>query len=162
MPTFRLEVRDLAWVDRAPVLIEKTFQLGAATTTVFDRLADISTWAEWCGGMRRVRIDGTASGVGALRTVWVGLTRVQERFVVWEPGERLTFALTHSNTPGLHSMVEDWALAPEPGDPGRSLLTVRVGIEAASALRPFPGLVRALMAGPLKGAAGITSEFPGV
>ena len=35
--------------------------------------------------MKRVRIDGPSTGVGALRTVWVGLTRVQERFVVWDP-----------------------------------------------------------------------------
>jgi uncharacterized protein YndB with AHSA1/START domain len=160
MPTFRLEARDLSWVDDAPVLIEKRFTLGAAPGAVFDRLADIAAWAEWCGGMQRVRIDGTASGVGALRTVWVGATRVQEHFVVWDPGHRLTFTLTQSNTPGLHSMVEDWAVTADPADPARSALTIRVGIEAARILRPFPGLVRALMAGPLKGAAGITTQFP--
>jgi uncharacterized protein YndB with AHSA1/START domain len=160
MPTFSLEERDLAWVDRAPVLITKTFTLGAPTSEVWNRLADISTWSEWCGGMRRVRIDGAATGVGALRTVWVGTTRVQERFVVWDPGRRLTFTLTGSNTPGLRSMVEDWATAPDPMDPTRTVLTVRVGIEAAGILRPFPGLVRAIMSGPLKGAAGITTQFP--
>jgi uncharacterized protein YndB with AHSA1/START domain len=160
MPTFHLEVRDLAWVDSAPVLIEKTFNLGAPASTVFTRLAAIATWHEWCGGMKRVRIDGESSGVGALRTVWVGTTRVQERFVVWDPGHRLTFSLTASNTPGLHSMVEDWAVDADPDDPSRSVLTVRVGIEAAGPLRRFPGLLRALMAGPLKGAAGITTQFP--
>jgi uncharacterized protein YndB with AHSA1/START domain len=163
MPTFSLEERDLAWVDRAPVLITKSFTLGAPAAEVWNRLADISTWSEWCGGMKRVRIDGPATGVGALRTVWVGATRVQERFVVWEPGHRLTFTLTGSNTPGLHSMVEDWATAPDPqnpADPSRTLLTVRVGIEAVGILRPFPGLVRALMSGPLKGTAGITTQFP--
>jgi Polyketide cyclase / dehydrase and lipid transport len=161
MPTFLLEARDLAWVDSAPVVITKTFPLGASTTEVFNRLADLSAWSEWCGGMKRVRIDdGPESGVGAVRTVWVGLTRVQERFVVWEPDQRLTFTLTGSNTPGLHSMVEDWAVAPDPQDPARTILTVRVGIEAVGLLRPFPGLVRAIMAGPLKGAAGITTQFP--
>jgi hypothetical protein len=80
--------------------------------------------------------------------------------VVWDPGQRLTFTLTESNTPGLHSMVEDWALAPDPQDSQRTILTVRVGIEAVGLLRPFPGLVRAIMSGPLKGAAGITSQFP--
>jgi carbon monoxide dehydrogenase subunit G len=158
MPTFSLEERDLAWVDRAPVVITKSFTLAAPTAEVFGRLADLSAWSEWCGGMKRVRIDGAASGVGALRTVWVGTTRVQERFVVWDPGHRLTFTLTGSNTPGLHSMVEDWAMAADPQDP---VLTVRVGIEAVGILRPFPDLVRAIMSGPLKGAAGITTQFPG-
>ena len=160
MPTFSLEERDLAWVDRAPVVITKSFTLAAPTTEVFGRLANLSAWSEWCGGMKRVRIDGAASGVGALRTVWVGATRVQERFVVWDPGHRLTFTLTGSNTPGLHSMVEDWATAPDPKDPAHTVLTVRVGIEAVGILRPFPGLVRAVMSGPLKGASGITTQFP--
>jgi uncharacterized protein YndB with AHSA1/START domain len=160
MPSFSLEERDLAWVDRAPVVITKTFSLGASPTDVFDRLADLPAWTEWCGGMKRVRIEGAASGVGALRTVWVGATRVQERFVVWDPGRRLTFTLTDSNTPGLHSMVEDWVLTPDPESPAHTILTVRVGIEAAGLLRPFPRLVRAIMSGPLKGAAGITSQFP--
>jgi uncharacterized protein YndB with AHSA1/START domain len=160
VPSFSLEERDLAWVDLAPVMLTKAFSLGAPPTEVFDRLADLAGWTEWCGGMKRVRIDGAASGVGALRTVWVGATRVQERFVDWDPGHRLTFTLTESNTPGLHSMLEDWALTPDPESPARTILTVRVGIEAVGFLRPFPGLVRAIMAGPLKGAAGITAQFP--
>jgi hypothetical protein len=160
MATFTLEEQDLAWVEQAPVVITKSFNLAASTTEVFDRLADLPAWSEWGGGMKRVRIDGPESGVGALRTVWVGATRVQERFVVWDPGHRLTFTLTHSNTPGLHSMVEDWAVVPDPQDPARAVLTVRVGIEAVGFLRPFPGLVRAIMSGPLKGAAGITTQFP--
>ena len=80
--------------------------------------------------------------------------------MAWEPGRRLTFTLTASNTPGLHSMVEDWAVAPDPNDPARTVLTVMVGIEAGRLLRPFPGLVRAVMTGPLKGTAGITTQFP--
>jgi uncharacterized protein YndB with AHSA1/START domain len=159
MPTFSLEERDLAWVARAPVVITKNFTLAASTTEVFDRLADIATGSEWCG-MKRVRIDGPASGVGAVRTVWVGVTRVKERFVAWEPAERLTFSLIESNTPGLHSMVEDWAVAPDRQNAAKTILTVKVGIEAIGLLRPFPGLVRAIMTGPLKGAAGITTQFP--
>jgi len=49
MPTFSLEERDLAWMDRAPVVITKSFTLAAPTTEVFDRLADLSAWSEWCG-----------------------------------------------------------------------------------------------------------------
>jgi hypothetical protein len=57
-------------------------------------------------------------------------------------------------------MVEDWALGPDPDRPAGTILTVTVGIEEIRLLRPFPGLVRALMAGPLKGTAGITTQFP--
>jgi uncharacterized protein YndB with AHSA1/START domain len=133
-----------------------TFTLPASPDKVFEKLAALAAWSDWYRGMKKVRIDGPARGVGALRTVWVGTTRVQEHFIAWEPGERLTFALTHSNTPGIHSMVEDWVLTPD--GPGTTL-SVTVGIEAAKLLRPFPGLVRAALKGPLKGAAGITSQF---
>ncbi len=68
-------------MDQAPVVITKTFALAATTTEVFGRLADLAARSEWCGGMKRVRIDGAVSGVGALRTVWVGVTG--SRSVSW-------------------------------------------------------------------------------
>jgi hypothetical protein len=46
MPTFPLEERDLAWVDRAPVVITKSFTLGAPTAEVWNRLADLAAWSE--------------------------------------------------------------------------------------------------------------------
>ena len=39
MPTFSLEERDLAWVDRAPVLITKSFTLGAPAAEVWNAVA---------------------------------------------------------------------------------------------------------------------------
>jgi hypothetical protein len=161
VPSFSLQERDLAWIPKAPVVIDSTFNLAASASQVFDLLADLSSWSEWYSGMRKVRIDGAASGPGALRTVWLGATRVQERFVVWEPGHRLTFTLTQSNAPGLHSMVEDWVVMPDHADPvGRAILTTKIGVDAARLLRPFPGLVRAALKGPLKGAVGIKTKFP--
>jgi hypothetical protein len=160
MPTFTLQEREPEWVTQAPVVITNRFPLSAPPDQVFARLADLGSWSDWIRGMRKVRMDGPDSGVGALRTVWVGITRVQERFVVWEPGERMTFVIINSNTPGLRAMVEDWALAPDPATPGKTLLTVTVGIEGAGLLRPFPKLVRSIMARPLSGAVGITTQFP--
>jgi len=111
--------------------------------------------------MRKVRIDGPSSGVGAQRTVWVGTTRVQERFVEWVPGERLTFAIIGSNRSGLASMVKDWSLAVEPADPTRSILTVTIGIAPSSLLKPFPKLVRTVTSKLTKrGQDGITLQFP--
>jgi uncharacterized protein YndB with AHSA1/START domain len=112
MPAFSLQERDPDWVARAPVTVRRTVELAAPPADVFALLADLPGWSRWFGTMKRVRIDGAASGVGALRTVWEPGTRVQERFLVWEPGERMTFALTSSSVPGLTSMVEDWALYP--------------------------------------------------
>ena len=151
MPNFTVKERDLAWVSTAPVVLTDTFNLAATPQQVFDLLADLEGWSNWYGGMKKVRIDGADTGVGATRTVWVGTTRVAERFIEWRPGERLTFAITSSNTPGLGSMVEDWAVAADPSDPGRSVLTATVGIEPSGLLRHAPGLVRAIMRQVMKG-----------
>jgi uncharacterized protein YndB with AHSA1/START domain len=160
MPTFSVTAQNLAWIPTAPVVLTDIFTLPAPPQPVFDRLADLAAWSEWYGGMKKVRIDGAATGVAALRTVWVGATRVQERFLEWVPGERLTFAIVASNAPGLASMVEDWAVAADPGDPTRTRLTVTVGIEPAGLLKRAPGLVRTIMARATKGAGGIVGQFP--
>ena len=161
MPTFSLTAQNLAWVPTAPVVLTNVVNVNATPTQLFDRLADLGSWAEWCAGMRKVRVDGPAAGVGAVRTVWVGSTRVQERFLEWVPGERLTFALIGSNTPGLRSMVEDWAMAPDPETPGRSVMTVTIGIEPSGLLKPFPKLVRGAMSKMTKkGQDGIVTVFP--
>jgi uncharacterized protein YndB with AHSA1/START domain len=161
MPTFSVTAQNLAWVPAAPVVLKNTVAINATPAEVFEQLADLGTWSEWCVGMRKVRIDGPASGVGALRTVWVGTTRVQERFLEWVPGERLTFAIIGSNMPGLASMVEDWAVAVDPADPTRSVLTVTIGIAPSALLKPFPKLVRSVMSKlTKKGQDGITSQFP--
>jgi uncharacterized protein YndB with AHSA1/START domain len=160
VPTFSLPARDPDWIPRAPIVISRTLSLGAPPDRVFDCLADLAGWSDWYRGMRKGRLDVPSSGVGALRTVWLGSTRVQERFVVWEPGHRLTFVLTRSNTPGIHAMAEDWALAPDPQDPARTALSITIGVEAARLLRPFPALVRAALKGPLGGVSGLTARFP--
>jgi hypothetical protein len=162
MPTLTVPNYPEKWVTQAPVVITNTFDLPASKAQVFAVLADIDGWSAWFKGMRKIRIDGAAQGVGALRTVWVGATNVQERFVVWEPDERVTFAILRSNAPGLASMVEDWALGPDPAhpdDPARCRLTVTVGIEPARLLKPFKKLVHSLMSKAMAGGAGIASQF---
>jgi hypothetical protein len=163
VPTFSLRQRDADWIPTAPIVVTSIFTPLATPDQVFERLSDLAGWSDWYGGMRKVRIDGDGppSGNGALRTVWIGTTRVQEHFIGWEPGHRMTFALTKSNTPGLHSMVEDWVLERDPDlAVQRTFLTITVGIEPAKLLRPFSGLVRAGLKGPLSGAAGISTQFP--
>jgi uncharacterized protein YndB with AHSA1/START domain len=161
MPTFTLTPENRAWVPTAPVVLTNAITLNATPQQVFDRLADIGAWSEWCVGMKKVRVDGPATGVGAVRTVWVGGSRVQERFLEWAPADHLTFALVSSNTPGLVSMVEDWAVAADPQDPTKTILTITIGVTPARPLRPFPGLVRAILTrATKKGQDGIATQFP--
>jgi uncharacterized protein YndB with AHSA1/START domain len=161
MPTFHLTPENRAWIPTAPVIITNHVTLNAQPQQVFDRLADVGAWSEWCVGMKKVRIDGPASGVGALRTVWVGSSRVQERFLEWVPGDHLTFTLVGSNTPGLLSMVEDWALVADPGNPSRTVLVVTIGVAPSGIFKPFPKLVHSILSKMTKkGQDGLASQFP--
>lgn len=154
---FRVQERPVDWVASAPIRIEYKIPLAAPPEEVFALLGDHETWTTWFVGMSRVRIDGASSGVGALRTVWVGAARVQEHFVVWEPDRRLVLYVVESNLPGLRVMVEDWRLAR--AATGGTLLSVTIGVEGAGIMRAVPWLVRAIVGRSTRGAAGIARVF---
>ncbi|MDQ6945299.1 MAG: SRPBCC family protein [Actinomycetota bacterium] len=154
---FRLEERPPGWSSRAPIQIHHELFLLAAPERVFDVLADSPGWPNWFKGMHRVRIDGPETGVGTLRTVWVGPARVQEHFTVWQPPERITFHVVASTSPGLRVMVEDYQIAPEASG---SKLSITVGVEARGPMRLLPGLVRFIVGRLAGGALGISTVFP--
>jgi hypothetical protein len=153
---FSLEERPPGWSTQAPIQIHHEVPLPASPERVFEVLADSPGWTKWFKHMRRVRIDGPATGVGTLRTVWIGSTTVQEHFIVWEPPTRITFHIVKSNIPGLRVMVEDYRIAPAPGG---STLSITLGIEARGVLRYVPGLVRMLVGRPSGGVLGIPTAF---
>jgi uncharacterized protein YndB with AHSA1/START domain len=158
MPNFTLQEREADWAATAPVVLTRSFPVAAPPDQVFGVLADIAHWSDWCAGMRKVRLeDGPTSGVGAVRTVWVGTTRVQERFLVWEPGARLSFVLTSINTPGLKAMVEDYRVAAD-GE-GGTTVTATIGIEGGRVFRHVPGLIRAIVGSSTKGITGLATKF---
>jgi ribosome-associated toxin RatA of RatAB toxin-antitoxin module len=140
-----------------PITYSDVVEVPAPAAALFGVLSEIGSWDRWFTGMRRVRIDGAASGVGALRTVWVGATSVQERFDVWEENTRLVLTMTKSNLPGLRSMAEEWRI--EPNGESASTLTITVGIAPTLALVPLRALVRAGAHGATKGGANIVSLF---
>jgi uncharacterized protein YndB with AHSA1/START domain len=153
---FPLEERPPDWYAVAPIQIRHQVFLPAPPERVFAVLADSPGWTKWFKGMRRVRIEGPATGVGALRTVWVGATSVQEHFIVWDPSARITFHIVESNVPGLRVMVEDYQITPAPGG---STLAITVGLEARGPLRHLPGLVRFVVGRPSSGVLGISTAF---
>jgi Polyketide cyclase / dehydrase and lipid transport len=155
---FHLEERPSGWSDQAPIQIHHALQLAASPERVFEVLADSPSWPNWFQGMRRVRIDGPATGVGALRTVWVGPNRVQEHFTVWEPARRITLHIVESSTPGLRVMAEDYLIC---ADTDGSRLSLTIGVEAKGPFRLVPGLVRMIVGRATSGALGISTVFAG-
>ncbi len=157
MPNFPLQDRSADWAAQAPVVISRSFTVAAAPDAVFDVMADLVGWSNWFTGMRKVQVDGQATGVGARRTVWVGTTRAEERFLVWEPGHRMSFVLTAANLPGLAAMVEDYALAP--GTDGSTVVNATIGVEGRLLLRPFHGLLKVAIGSSTKGITGLAGHF---
>ena len=158
--SFALEERPAGWCDEAPIQIRHELFLPASPERVFDVMADIGGWTAWFRGMRRIRIDGPATGVGARRTVWVGLSRVGEHFTVWEPGRHLAFHIVDCNLPGLKVMVEDYQIEPDSeGGVDGSRLRATVAVEAKRPLALLPGLVRLAVGRPTSGALGIADVF---
>ena len=153
---FALVEQPPGWAREAPIQLHHELMLPAPPQAVFAVLADSPGWTDWFRGMRRVRIDGADRGVGTLRTVWVGMNRVQERFNVWDEPGAIAFNIVSSNVPGLHSMVEDYRIEEAPGG---AKLTITVGVAAAGPLRLLPGLVRAIVGRPTSGVLGISAAF---
>jgi uncharacterized protein YndB with AHSA1/START domain len=151
---FRLAEHD---IDDLPVRISREVELDAPPDVVFAVLADHLRWPSWFRGMKRVRIDGEAAGVGALRTVWVPPARVLERFSRWDEGKRLTFHIVGSSAPGLRAMTEDWTL--EPLGTAGCRLVIDIGAEPAAWARPVR-VVEAVVRNATKGATGIQACFP--
>ncbi|HEY2214521.1 MAG TPA: SRPBCC family protein [Acidimicrobiales bacterium] len=158
MPNFALQDRSADWAAQAPIVVSRSFTVAAPPDQVFALMGDITGWSNWFGGMRKVRHDsGPASGVGAVRTVWVGTTRVQERFIVWEPGQRMSFVLTTMNVPGLVAMVEDYALEPNGSD--GTTVKVTIGVEGGAIFKRIPGVVRSIIGTSTKGITGLAKKF---
>jgi uncharacterized protein YndB with AHSA1/START domain len=153
---FRLEERPSGWAQTAPIQIHHELFLPAPPDKVFEVLADSPGWPTWFKGMDRVRIDGPARGVGTQRTVWVGPTRVQEHFIVWEPPHRITLHIVESSSPGLRVMAEDYRISPLGNG---SKLAMTVGLEAKGPLRSVPWLVRFIVGRLTGGALGIAGVF---
>ncbi len=153
---FRLEERPPGWSANAPIRIYNQVFLPASPERVFEVLADSPGWTKWFKRMRRVRIDGPPTGVGTLRTVWVGPTRVQEHFTVWEPARQISLHIVESSSPGIRVMVEDYVISPASGG---STLAITVGVEPKGVFRLIPGVVRFVVAHLTGGALGITTAF---
>lgn len=147
MATCRLETT--AFTATAPLRATSVREIAAAPDRVFDALADAASWATWFPGLEAARWTSSAPyGVGSTREVKVGPLRVEEQFIVWEPGERFGFTFTATNLPGTRAGVELVELLPVGAD--------RTRVSYTMALEPVgvPGPVGKPLAPVLRAAIG--------
>ena len=137
------------------------------SSAVFDRIRTCDNHCAFCfiyqlpKGMRRsLYLKDDDYRLSFLYGNFTTLTRFTELDAERILTERLgpLFVSIHSTDPELRAHM----LRNPKGATSLRWLSVLLdgGIEAGRLLRPFPGLVRAVMTGPLKGTAGITTQFP--
>ena len=87
--------QDLAWADRAPLVVESTAAVAGTPQEVWDAILDYPRWAEWFPRIARCRsTSDPAYGLGSTRDVTLkgGGGTVSERFIAWDEPEVWAFA----------------------------------------------------------------------
>jgi uncharacterized protein YndB with AHSA1/START domain len=105
---FDLEATDLGFIESSPYVLENEAVIDASPARVFEIFAYGEAQIQWFKDFVECRWTTEAPyGVGSTREIQLKLLTVKERFLVWDPGERLTFAIYGSTLPVVTAMLED-------------------------------------------------------
>lgn len=128
--------QDLAWADRAPLVVESTAIVQGTPQEVWDAILDYPRWAVWFPRIATCQATSDPpTGVGSTRDVTLkgGGGTVSERFIAWDEPEVWAFTAT-SGPPVFTSIVERIAI--EALDDGRSSVSYRMALAPRSLLLP--------------------------
>jgi uncharacterized protein YndB with AHSA1/START domain len=107
---FDAEAVPLEFTETSPFHIETVTVVDATPERVFEILSTGEGQKAWFQDFVENRWTTETRGVGAEREVELKLFTVKERFLVWEPGKRLTFHIYASTLPVMSAAIEDLAL----------------------------------------------------
>lgn len=140
---FPLEHQDLRFVDRAPNKLEFTAVVPAPPARVFEILSTAERQREWFQDFVADRwTSPPPHGVGSTREIELKMLSVKERFLAWEEGKRLAFAVDAITIPLVKAMLEDMQL--EPSGEGSTRLAWRVYYRPSLAMRLVHPVGRAI------------------
>jgi len=132
---FPLEPADLDYVRTSPYRMSFEAEVDATPERVFDVFTQ-DDMKEWFSDLRSMRwTSPLPHGEGSTRIVTLKMLAVKEIFLVWRPGERVTFTMEAMSLPLVKKMMEDFRVHPV----GRS----RTRIDYTIHYTPTP-LVRAV------------------
>lgn len=140
---FDVESVSLGFTESSPHQIVNDAVINASPARVFEILATAEGQTEWFKDFVACRWTSDAPhGVDSTREIELKLLTVKERFLVWCPGERLTFAIYASTLPLVAAMVEDMRLSPSHG--GATRLEWTVHYRPTMLMSPFHPVARAV------------------
>ncbi|MEP7125339.1 MAG: SRPBCC family protein [Byssovorax sp.] len=138
---FAVEAQDLGFTKSSPYVLENEAIISASPDRVFEAFATAENQTTWFQDFVACRWTSSAPhGVGSEREIELKLLTVRERFLVWEPGKRLTFALYGSTLPLVDGMIEDMLF--EPQGEGKTRFTWRVHYTPKLLMRPAHPILR--------------------
>ncbi len=141
MPSTRPQ--DVGFYSTAPVHFSATRTLPATPDEVFAALADTPSWPQWFAALTKAEWTSDAPyGVGSTRRVHIGPIKVDERFIVWEPGVRWGFTFTATTIPTVRAGAELVELAPVGADGQQTEATYHMHLDPLPGLGPVTRLLR--------------------
>lgn len=145
MMLFKCTPVELDFIAVAPLKFSSSTEVAATPDSVFGVLADVGSWPQWFSGMTRVVWNTeTAGGVGAQRTIsLMGLVKVKETFLEWQPGQRFTFRFEQQNALLARAAIEDIQLTDLGG--GRCRVDYDVYMELPRPLSPLALLLKPVL-----------------
>ncbi len=121
-----------AFYETAPLRFGASRVIPAQPEEVFAALADTESWPSWFRTITKAEWTSAAPhGVGSTRRVHLGPIKIDEQFIVWEPGKAWGFTFKHTTIPVAKAGAERVDLEPE-GTGTRVTYTLFVD--------PLPGL----------------------
>ena len=105
---FDVEPVEIDFLETSPFRIENDAIINAPPERVFEILTNGEGQKEWFQDFVGFRwTSAEPHGAGSTREVELKMLAVKERFLVWEPGERLAFTVTAITLPVVSRMIED-------------------------------------------------------
>lgn len=148
---------DVDFATTGPNATTRMQRVHASADAAFAVLADGPSWSDWLG----IDVEWTSPephGVGTTRTVTATGLTVDETFLEWEPGRRMSFRFDRSTLP-VAAFAEDYLLIDHPdggctlewsyaydwvaplGVVTRPLFGLGFGLKAGRSLEKFAALV---------------------
>ncbi|MEZ5180971.1 MAG: SRPBCC family protein [Acidimicrobiales bacterium] len=141
--------QDLAWADRAPIVVEATGTVAGTAQEVWDAIVDYPRWAAWFPQIARCHATSEPStGLGSTRDVRLkgGGGTIGERFIAWD--EPRVWAFTATSGPPVFTSIVERVTIERVGD-DRASVTYRMALAPRRALLPVLRLAKGRLASVL-------------